>query len=74
MSLAIGRIKAGLDKDVYLGNLDAARDWGYAREYVEGMWKMLQAPEPSDYVPATERDDERYPTTVEGSVRLIDSY
>jgi GDPmannose 4,6-dehydratase len=50
---AVGRIKAGLDKDLYLGNLDAARDWGYAKEYVEGMWRMLQAPEPSDYVLAT---------------------
>jgi GDPmannose 4,6-dehydratase len=50
---AVGRIKAGLDKDLYLGNLDAARDWGYAKEYVEGMWSMLQAPEPVDYVLAT---------------------
>ena len=53
VSLAVGRIKAGLDKELYLGNLDAARDWGYAKEYVEGMWRMLQAPEPSDYVLAT---------------------
>ncbi|BBZ48189.1 GDP-mannose 4,6-dehydratase [Mycobacterium parmense] len=50
---AVARIKAGLDKELYLGNLDAVRDWGYAKEYVEGMWRMLQAPEPSDYVLAT---------------------
>jgi GDPmannose 4,6-dehydratase len=50
---AVARIKAGLDQHVYLGNLDAVRDWGYAPEYVEGMWRMLQADEPDDYVLAT---------------------
>lgn len=50
---AVARIKAGIDKFVYLGNLDAVRDWGYAPEYVEGMWLMLQADEPTDYVLAT---------------------
>ena len=50
---AVARIKAGLDHHVYLGNLDAVRDWGYAPEYVEGMWRMLQADEPDDYVLAT---------------------
>jgi GDPmannose 4,6-dehydratase len=50
---AVARIKAGLEREVYLGNLDAVRDWGYAKEYVEGMWMMLQAPEPDDYVLAT---------------------
>ncbi|MHC9294311.1 GDP-mannose 4,6-dehydratase [Mycobacterium sp. LTG2003] len=50
---AVARIKAGLDTDVYLGNLDAIRDWGYAKEYVEAMWLMLQADEPDDYVVAT---------------------
>lgn len=50
---AVARIKAGLDQSLYLGNLDAVRDWGYAPEYVEGMWQMLQADEPSDYVLAT---------------------
>lgn len=50
---AVARIKAGLDRDVYLGNLDAVRDWGYAPEYVEGMWRMLQADQPDDYVLAT---------------------
>lgn len=50
---AAARIKAGLQETLYLGNLDAVRDWGYAPEYVEGMWRMLQADEPSDYVLAT---------------------
>ena len=52
---AVARIKAGVESDVYLGNLDAVRDWGYAPEYVEGMWRMMQAPEPTDYVLATGR-------------------
>lgn len=50
---AAARIKAGLEEYLYLGNLDAVRDWGYAPEYVEGMWRMLQADEPNDYVLAT---------------------
>lgn len=50
---AVGRIKAGLQKKLYLGNLDASRDWGYAPEYVEAMWRMLQADAPDDYVVAT---------------------
>jgi len=50
---AAARIKLGLDKFLYLGNLDARRDWGYAPEYVEGMWRMLQADNPDDYVLAT---------------------
>ncbi len=50
---AIAHIKAGLQKKLYLGNLDAKRDWGYAREYVEAMWLMLQQDEPDDYVIAT---------------------
>ncbi|KZF13410.1 MULTISPECIES: GDP-mannose 4,6-dehydratase [Rhodococcus] len=50
---AVARIKAGLENDLYMGNLDAIRDWGYAPEYVEGMWRMLQADEPDDYVLAT---------------------
>lgn len=50
---AVARIQAGLDDYVYLGNMDAIRDWGYAPEYVEGMWRMLQADEPDDYVLAT---------------------
>jgi GDPmannose 4,6-dehydratase len=50
---AVARIKAGLEDCLYMGNLDAIRDWGYAPEYVEGMWRMLQADEPDDYVLAT---------------------
>ncbi len=50
---ALGRIKHGLQDKLYLGNLEAKRDWGYARDYVEAMWRMLQAEEPDDYVVAT---------------------
>ncbi len=50
---AIAYIKAGLQKKLYLGNLDAKRDWGYAKEYVEAMWLMLQQDKPDDYVIAT---------------------
>jgi GDPmannose 4,6-dehydratase len=50
---AAARIRAGLEDVVYLGNLDAVRDWGYAPEYVDGMWRMLQADAPDDYVVAT---------------------
>jgi GDPmannose 4,6-dehydratase len=50
---AVGRIKAGLENKVHLGNLEAKRDWGYAKEYVEAMWLMLQQEEPADYVVAT---------------------
>jgi GDPmannose 4,6-dehydratase len=50
---AVARIKGGLQDALYLGNLDAVRDWGYAPEYVEGMWRMLQHPAPQDYVLAT---------------------
>jgi GDPmannose 4,6-dehydratase len=50
---AVGRIEHGLQDRVYLGNLDARRDWGYAPDYVEAMWLMLQQPEPADYVVAT---------------------
>jgi GDPmannose 4,6-dehydratase len=50
---AVAAIKAGQQQHVYLGNLVAVRDWGYAAEYVEGMWRMLQADQPDDYVLAT---------------------
>jgi GDPmannose 4,6-dehydratase len=50
---AVSRIKLGLQDAVYLGNLDAKRDWGYAPEYVDAMWRMLQQDEPDDYVVAT---------------------
>ena len=49
----LARIKAGLDTTIYLGNLDAKRDWGYAKEYVEAMWLILQQDRPEDFVIAT---------------------
>jgi GDPmannose 4,6-dehydratase len=53
ISRAVARIKCGLDKSLYLGNLDARRDWGYAPEYVQGMWLMLQQDRPDDFILAT---------------------
>lgn len=50
---AVAAIKLGLQKRLYLGNLDSKRDWGHARDYVEGMWRILQQDEPGDYVLAT---------------------
>ena len=50
---AVAAIRLGIQEKIYLGNLDAIRDWGYAKEYVESMWLMLQQDEPSDYVVAT---------------------
>ena len=50
---ALGRIKHGLQEKLYLGNLDSKRDWGFAGDYVEAMWLMLQADEPGDFVVAT---------------------
>ena len=50
---AVAHIKAGLQNKLYLGNLDAKRDWGFAKEYVEAMWLMLQQDKPDDYVVAT---------------------
>jgi len=53
ITYSLARIKYGLQDKLVLGNLDAKRDWGYAKEYVEGMWLMLQQEEPDDYVLAT---------------------
>ena len=53
ISRAVARIRAGLQDKLYLGNLDAERDWGYAPDFVEAMWMMLQADEPDDFVIAT---------------------
>jgi GDPmannose 4,6-dehydratase len=50
---AAARIKLGLQRELFLGNLDAQRDWGYAGDYVEAMWRMLQQEQPADYVVAT---------------------
>jgi GDPmannose 4,6-dehydratase len=65
VAMAAARIAAGKQEHLYLGNLDAVRDWGYAKEYVEGMWRMLQAGRPRDYVLATGT-----PYTVRDFVRL----
>jgi GDPmannose 4,6-dehydratase len=53
ISLAVANIKLGHQKKLFLGNIDSKRDWGYAPEYVEGMWRMLQHDQPDDYVLAT---------------------
>jgi GDPmannose 4,6-dehydratase len=53
ISRAVAAIELGLQDRLYLGNLDARRDWGHARDFVQGMWQMLQQPEPDDYVLAT---------------------
>ena len=53
ITIGVARIKAGLDKKLYLGNLDAQRDWGYSPEYMEAAWLMLQQPEPDHFVIGT---------------------
>ena len=53
ISHGVARIKLGLDDKIYLGNLDAARDWGYAGDYVDAMWRMLQQDEPDNYIIAS---------------------
>jgi GDPmannose 4,6-dehydratase len=53
ISRGLARIKLGIDDVLYMGNLDAKRDWGYAKDYVKGMWLMLQQDKPDDYVLAT---------------------
>jgi GDPmannose 4,6-dehydratase len=53
VSHGVAKIKLGLQKELKMGNLDSQRDWGYAKEYVEAMWLMLQQDEPTDYVVAT---------------------
>jgi GDPmannose 4,6-dehydratase len=50
---SVARIKAGLQDKLYLGNLESKRDWGYAKEYVEAMWLMMQQDDPDDFVIAT---------------------
>lgn len=53
ISMAVARIKLGLQEEIELGNMDAKRDWGYAGDYVEGMWRILQQDKPGDFVLAT---------------------
>ena len=55
VDLGVNKIITGKADVLTLGNIDAKRDWGHARDYVEGMWRMLQAPEPRDYVLATNK-------------------
>jgi GDPmannose 4,6-dehydratase len=56
ISSGLARIKLGKEEAIELGNLDAKRDWGFAREYVDGMWRMIQAPNPDVYVLASGRN------------------
>ena len=53
ITIGLSKIKKGLLKTLHLGNLDAKRDWGHAKDYVEAMWKILQQKEPDDYVVST---------------------
>ena len=71
VSQAVARILAGIQKKLYLGNLDALRDWGYAKDYVECMWLMLQHDTPEDFVIAT---GEQYSVRdfVERAFKLVD--
>ena len=57
ISIGVAKYKLGLIDNLSLGNLDAKRDWGYAKEYVEGMWKILQINEPDNFVLATGRNE-----------------
>ncbi len=66
---AVARIKLGCQKDLRLGNIDAKRDWGFAGDYVEAMWKMLQQDKPDDYVVATGRT-----TTVRDMCKIAFEY
>ena len=50
---AVARIKLGLQEKLFLGNMDSRRDWGFEGDYVEAMWRIVQAEEPGDYVVAT---------------------
>ena len=53
ITLGIAKILENIEDCLVVGNIDALRDWGHAQDYVEGMWRMLQQPEPDDYVLAT---------------------
>lgn len=66
----LARIMAGKDSCLYLGNLDAKRDWGYAKDYVEGMWRMLQQKQPDDFVLAT-GETHRVREFIEECARLL---
>ena len=66
---AVARIKHGLQKELRLGNIDAKRDWGFAGDYVDAMWRMLQQPQGDDYVVAT-----GHTTTVREMCRIAFSH
>jgi GDPmannose 4,6-dehydratase len=70
ITLGLSKIKLGIDKTLFLGNLDAKRDWGYAKDYVEGMWKMMQAEVADDFVLAT-NEAHSVREFVEESARLL---
>jgi GDPmannose 4,6-dehydratase len=67
----LARIKYGIEEKLYLGNLDAKRDWGYAKDYVEGMWMMLQRDEPDDYILAT-NETHSVREFIEASAKCLD--
>ena len=67
----LARVKLGLDEKVYVGNLEAKRDWGYAKDYVYGMWLMLQQDEPDDYILAT-GETHSVRELIEETCRLLD--
>lgn len=67
----LSRMKHGLEQQLYFGNLDAKRDWGYAKDYVEGMWRMLQQEKPDDFVLAT-GETHTVREFIEESCRLLD--
>ena len=71
ITAGVAHIKEGKQKSLFLGNLDAKRDWGHARDYVEGMWRMLQAEEADDYVLAT-GETHTVREFVEKSFRIVD--
>ena len=67
---AVTRIKLGLQDTLYLGNLDARRDWGFAGDFVEAMWLMLQQEDPDDYVVATDETHSVQTPVISGGARL----
>ena len=72
ISRAVAKIKRNQQKCLFLGNLDSKRDWGHARDYVEGMWLMLQADEPDDFVLAT-NETHKVREFVECSFKAVDT-
>lgn len=71
ITIGLSKIKLGLDQKIFLGNLDAKRDWGYAKDYVEGMWLMLQQKTPDDYILAT-NETHTVREFIEESAKILD--